>query len=166
MPNLTDRAVAAFKCAAGEKQTDTHDDQVRGLILSRLCDGPASLDPEIHAPEHRQANEGYPWPLSGDVAGQGDARRRSARKLRSARAGIPSPRSRRPAQPCGCASSWTSLSHVANHVSTNRATVTTAVYARYSYEREKRAALQAWGARLVGVLEGSAEIVPLRALFL
>lgn len=55
------------------------------------------------------------------------------------------------------------LGHVANHISTTKATVTTAVYARYSYEREKRAALDAWAARLASIISQEADIVPLRA---
>jgi integrase len=54
------------------------------------------------------------------------------------------------------------LGHVANHVSTTRATVTTAVYARYSYDREKRAALDAWGERLEGIVGQGAAVLPMR----
>lgn len=52
------------------------------------------------------------------------------------------------------------VGHVINHRSTTKSTVTTRVYARYTYDREKREALQLWAARLAGIL-GGGEVVPL-----
>ena len=54
------------------------------------------------------------------------------------------------------------IGHVLNHVSTTRATITTAIYARYSYDKEKREALDAWSARLAGIIGQQASVVPLR----
>lgn len=42
-----------------------------------------------------------------------------------------------------------------NHVSIDRATVTGAVYDRYNYEKEKRAAFEAWEQRLLSITQGS-----------
>jgi integrase len=55
------------------------------------------------------------------------------------------------------------LGHVANHLSTTKAGVTLAVYARHTYDREKRAALNLWADRLVGIVHRGADIVPIRA---
>lgn len=55
------------------------------------------------------------------------------------------------------------IGHVLNHVSVTRAGVTSRVYARYSYDREKREALDAWAARLAGMVEGGATVVLLAA---
>jgi integrase len=52
------------------------------------------------------------------------------------------------------------IGHVLNHVSATKATVTSRVYARYTYEKEKREALDLWAGKLVGIL-GGANIVPL-----
>ena len=46
------------------------------------------------------------------------------------------------------------VSLVLNHVSVRRGTITARVYDRYSYDREKREALGAWGARLERILAG------------
>jgi integrase len=55
------------------------------------------------------------------------------------------------------------LGHVANHRTTTRAGVTLAVYSQYTYDKEKRAALDLWASRLTGICGGSAaSIVPLR----
>jgi integrase len=54
------------------------------------------------------------------------------------------------------------IGHVLNHVSATKATVTSRVYARYTYEKEKREALDLWAGKLAGILSG-AKIVPLRA---
>ncbi len=55
------------------------------------------------------------------------------------------------------------LGHVANHRTVTRAGVTLSVYAQYSYDKEKRAALDLWASRIEALLEGhSAEIVPMR----
>ena len=43
------------------------------------------------------------------------------------------------------------LGHIANHRSTTRAGVTLSVYNTYSYDREKRAALNSWSERLLKV---------------
>ena len=47
------------------------------------------------------------------------------------------------------------VSLVLNHVSVRRGTITGRVYDRYSYDREKRDALGAWGARLERILSGA-----------
>jgi integrase len=44
------------------------------------------------------------------------------------------------------------LGHIANHRSVTRAGVTLAVYAQYTYDREKRSALQAWADRLLVIV--------------
>ena len=46
------------------------------------------------------------------------------------------------------------ISHVLNHVSVNKSTITKRVYSRYTYEREKREALDAWSARLEDIVSG------------
>jgi integrase len=53
---------------------------------------------------------------------------------------------------------------VANHLSVTKATITLSVYTRYSYDREKRAALELWAERLEAVLAGgqNATVLPLR----
>lgn len=55
--------------------------------------------------------------------------------------------------------------HVANHRTVTRATVTTAVYDRHDYGREKREALDMWADRVAAIIagEGAAEVAPLRA---
>jgi integrase len=40
------------------------------------------------------------------------------------------------------------ISHILNHISVSRSSITKRVYARYKYEREKREALDAWGTRI------------------
>ncbi|MFM9848919.1 MAG: tyrosine-type recombinase/integrase [Hyphomicrobiaceae bacterium] len=47
------------------------------------------------------------------------------------------------------------VSLVLNHVSVRRGTITGKVYDRYSYDREKREALGAWGARLERIIAGN-----------
>lgn len=55
------------------------------------------------------------------------------------------------------------IGHLLNHLSVTKATVTTQVYARYDYAREKREALDLWAARLDGIISGSlANVVPMR----
>jgi integrase len=44
------------------------------------------------------------------------------------------------------------ISHILNHVSVSKSTITTKVYSRYTYEREKREALDAWGALLEAIV--------------
>ena len=50
------------------------------------------------------------------------------------------------------------LGHVANHRTTTRAGVTLAVYSQYTYDKEKRLALDLWA----GQLETSSEVRMLR----
>jgi integrase len=52
------------------------------------------------------------------------------------------------------------IGHVLNHVSATKATVTSRVYARYMYEKEKREALDLWAGKIAGILSG-AKVVPL-----
>ena len=47
------------------------------------------------------------------------------------------------------------LGHVANHRTTTRAGVTLAVYSQYTYDKEKRAALDLWADRLMAICSGS-----------
>jgi len=55
------------------------------------------------------------------------------------------------------------LGHVANHRTTTRAGVTLAVYSRYTYDREKREALQLWADRLSAIIKTKrAAVVPMR----
>jgi integrase len=44
------------------------------------------------------------------------------------------------------------ISYILNHVSVSKSTITKKVYSRYTYEREKREALDAWGTRLLKIL--------------
>lgn len=44
------------------------------------------------------------------------------------------------------------ISHVLNHISVSKSTITKKVYSRYTYEREKREALDAWSARLEDII--------------
>jgi integrase len=48
------------------------------------------------------------------------------------------------------------LGHVANHRSTTRAGVTLAVYSQYTYDKEKRAALELWADRLSAIVSANA----------
>jgi hypothetical protein len=45
---------------------------------------------------------------------------------------------------------------VANHVSVTKATITLAVYTQYTYEREKREALELWADRLRAIVVAGA----------
>jgi integrase len=56
------------------------------------------------------------------------------------------------------------IAHVLNHRSVTRGKVTDRVYNRYSYDREKREAIELWNARLAAILRGSAsaDVVPLK----
>jgi integrase len=54
------------------------------------------------------------------------------------------------------------LGHVANHRTTTRAGVTLAVYAQYTYDKEKRAALDLWADRLKAITGTGTTVVPLR----
>lgn len=53
------------------------------------------------------------------------------------------------------------VGHVLNHVSMTKASVTSRVYARYTYGREKREALDMWAARLAGIIAGGGAVVSL-----
>jgi integrase len=46
------------------------------------------------------------------------------------------------------------LGHIANHRTTTRAGVTLAVYDQYTYDKEKREALDCWAERLLGIVSG------------
>jgi hypothetical protein len=53
---------------------------------------------------------------------------------------------------------------VLNHRAVTQASVTDQVYNRYSYDREKRAALELWNTRLDAIVAGTtAEVVALRS---
>jgi integrase len=56
------------------------------------------------------------------------------------------------------------LGHVANHRTTTRAGVTLAVYSQYTYDHEKREALDLWAARLAAIVgvDTRAKVVLLR----
>jgi integrase len=55
------------------------------------------------------------------------------------------------------------LGHVANHRTVTRAGVTLATYVKFSYEREKRAALDLWADRIAAIVGGvHANVVPMR----
>jgi integrase len=54
------------------------------------------------------------------------------------------------------------VGHVLNHVSATKSTITSRVYARYDYAREKREALDLWADRLAGIISGKGTVVPLR----
>jgi len=55
------------------------------------------------------------------------------------------------------------ISLVLNHVSARRGTVTGKAYVQYSYDREKREALEAWAQRLTEIISGldGAKVVPI-----
>ncbi|WP_143750658.1 site-specific integrase [Mesorhizobium sp. WSM4312] len=52
------------------------------------------------------------------------------------------------------------IGHVLNHVSATKASITSRVYARYDYMREKREALDLWADRLAGIVRVGAEVIP------
>jgi integrase len=55
------------------------------------------------------------------------------------------------------------IGHVANHRSTTRAGVTLGVYVQFSFESEKREALDLWAERLTAIIEGdAAKVFPIR----
>lgn len=55
------------------------------------------------------------------------------------------------------------VGHCLNHVSATKATITSRVYARYDYAKEKREALDLWASRLEGIIGGKAgKVVSLR----
>lgn len=57
------------------------------------------------------------------------------------------------------------ISHILNHISVTKGTITSEVYNLHSYEDEKREALTAWGARLERIIAGDerANVVPIAA---
>ena len=57
------------------------------------------------------------------------------------------------------------IGHVLNHESTKKATITSRVYARHTYDREKREALELYAARLAGIVAGDQvdNVVPFQA---
>ncbi|MFP1631221.1 tyrosine-type recombinase/integrase [Zhengella sp. ZM62] len=54
------------------------------------------------------------------------------------------------------------VGHVLNHVSVTKASITSRVYARYTYDKEKREALDLWADRLTVIIEGQGAVVPMR----
>jgi integrase len=55
------------------------------------------------------------------------------------------------------------LGHIANHRTTTRAGVTLSIYSRYTYDKEKRAALDLWADRLAAIVDNrGASVTPLR----
>ncbi|MER9593277.1 tyrosine-type recombinase/integrase [Mesorhizobium australicum] len=56
------------------------------------------------------------------------------------------------------------IGHVLNHVSATKASITSRVYARYEYMKEKREALELWADRVARIVSNSAEIVPLGSM--
>ena len=58
------------------------------------------------------------------------------------------------------------LGHVANHRTTTKAGVTLATYSKYTYDTEKRHALDMWAAKLRGIVDSnSAPIISLNTRF-
>jgi integrase len=57
------------------------------------------------------------------------------------------------------------VSLVLNHISTSKSTITSKVYLKYQFDREKREALHAWGARLERIIAGTdaSDVAPLSA---
>jgi integrase len=55
------------------------------------------------------------------------------------------------------------VAHLLGHISVTKASITSKVYARYDYAREKREAVEKWDAHLRGIVGdgASAEIMPL-----
>ena len=49
------------------------------------------------------------------------------------------------------------ISLILNHISASKSTITGKVYVQYSFDREKREALNAWGERLRRIVEGKEE---------
>jgi integrase len=52
------------------------------------------------------------------------------------------------------------VAHVLGHVSVTKASITSKVYARYGYEKEKRRAVEQWAAHLQGIVAGAAAVLP------
>jgi integrase len=56
------------------------------------------------------------------------------------------------------------IGHVLNHRAITKSSITDQVYIRYTYDREKREALEKWNEALAAIVAGkSAEIIPLRS---
>jgi integrase len=53
------------------------------------------------------------------------------------------------------------IAHVLGHISVTKASVTSKVYARYGYEKEKREAVDKWAAHLLGIIGEAAAVLPL-----
>jgi len=53
------------------------------------------------------------------------------------------------------------VSHLLGHISVTKASITSRVYARYDYAREKREAINKWGVHLWRIVEGGAAVLPL-----
>ena len=55
------------------------------------------------------------------------------------------------------------VAHVLDHISVTKGSITSKVYARYDYAREKRAAVKRWEAHLRGIIDGAAtaDVLPL-----
>jgi integrase len=51
------------------------------------------------------------------------------------------------------------VAHVLGHVSVTKASITSRVYARYDYGKEKREAVENWAAHLGGIIEGAAAVL-------
>jgi integrase len=54
------------------------------------------------------------------------------------------------------------VGHLLNHATVTEATITSKVYARYDYAREKREALDLWADRLDGIISGTANVTHMR----
>jgi integrase len=53
------------------------------------------------------------------------------------------------------------VAHILGHVSVTKASITSKVYARYAYEKEKREAIDLWAARLAGIVADGAKVLTL-----
>jgi hypothetical protein len=55
------------------------------------------------------------------------------------------------------------VGHVVNHRGTTKAGMTLAVYVQYSFDKEKREALDMWADRLSAIVAGTApKVIPMR----
>jgi hypothetical protein len=55
------------------------------------------------------------------------------------------------------------IGHVLNHATVTKGSITSRVYARYAYDKEKRTALEIWAARLMAIIEGKDNVMSSRA---
>jgi integrase len=53
------------------------------------------------------------------------------------------------------------VAHILGHISVTKTSITSKVYARYGYEKEKREAVERWAAHLQGIVVGAAAVLPL-----